>query len=503
MWNWIKKYPDYCFLGILLIMGIITGLFKNINMAPASIHQGAQADRASIAWNYAFTNSNFFEPRVMEIRQSEGVTGMEFPIIPYVVSIFYRIFGFSEIYYRSLILLFSLWGLFMSYKITHFFVFKLLHRYLLIILFSTTPLLYYYFNNYLPDPVALAISFGGWYYFFKWNYGLSRRRSFFYMILLFTLAGLIKVSFMMNWAVVFGLLVLNIRNKNSYLPYLNRIGDLLWLLVSPLLVLLWYSYASFLTRETGNYHFLQSIQPAPSFKDSMELLNSTINNWSSNFSISYLFMGLIILFLVRLRKDSPYPILRYILLLMILGNIIYYFLFQKQFLHHDYYLIALYPLLYFLILFNYTNYLGNGNTFTGILPVLTLVFLFVLPFYSITNTIHYLKERYRTSSYWYQPVLSPYEEYNKLASRINKIIPQSENIVVAFDVSPNTMLYYAKRPGLRIAPDFNQSLVKEIIAYGKYQWLVCNDVQTFRRLYPQIKITEFKSFPNYTFCNIR
>ena len=121
MWNWIKKYPDYCFLGILLIMGIITGLFKNINMAPGSIHQGAQADRASIAWNYAFTNSNFFEPRVMEIRQSEGVTGMEFPIIPYVVSIFYRIFGFSEIYYRSLILLFSLWGLFMSYKITHFF----------------------------------------------------------------------------------------------------------------------------------------------------------------------------------------------------------------------------------------------------------------------------------------------------------------------------------------------------------------------------------------------
>ena len=61
-----------------------------MDMPVFGMHQGAQADRASVAWNFWYESMNFFEPRVMENRAAEGIAGMEFPIIPYLVALLYK-----------------------------------------------------------------------------------------------------------------------------------------------------------------------------------------------------------------------------------------------------------------------------------------------------------------------------------------------------------------------------------------------------------------------------
>jgi hypothetical protein len=82
----------------------------------------AMCDRASVARNYAQESMNFFEPRVNETKEGEGITGLEFPIINYGAATLYKVFGFHEFLYRGLMLLVYLAGLFYAFLITGFFL---------------------------------------------------------------------------------------------------------------------------------------------------------------------------------------------------------------------------------------------------------------------------------------------------------------------------------------------------------------------------------------------
>ena len=76
------------------------GLVEYLEYGPFGMHQGAQADRASIAFNYARESMNFLEPRVMENRSMHGITGMEFPIVAYATALLYKIFDYNPFFYR-------------------------------------------------------------------------------------------------------------------------------------------------------------------------------------------------------------------------------------------------------------------------------------------------------------------------------------------------------------------------------------------------------------------
>src|SRR5688572_25745636 len=95
--------PGIWFVIFWLLLCGFTGIWKYLSEPPVGIHQGAQCDRASVAWNYYHYSMNFFEPRIMENRLNYGVAGMEFPIVNYTAAILYKVFGPNEILYRLLV----------------------------------------------------------------------------------------------------------------------------------------------------------------------------------------------------------------------------------------------------------------------------------------------------------------------------------------------------------------------------------------------------------------
>ena len=79
------------------------GTYNYLHKRPCSVHSSAQCQRASVALNYYEEDMNFFKPRVQKTVNIDGesrITGLEFPIIYYTAAIFYKCFGFNEIYLK-------------------------------------------------------------------------------------------------------------------------------------------------------------------------------------------------------------------------------------------------------------------------------------------------------------------------------------------------------------------------------------------------------------------
>ena len=163
-----KKRETLLLLSVAIALFAYFGLYQYIEHGPFGMHQGAQADRASIALNYAHESMNFLKPRVMENRSMNGITGMEFPIIAYAVAFFYNIFEYNPFFYRLIEALLFLAGQYAAWKIAGFFITKITHRILFHILWVSSPILIFYSNNFLPEVPALSLSLLAWYQFFRY-----------------------------------------------------------------------------------------------------------------------------------------------------------------------------------------------------------------------------------------------------------------------------------------------------------------------------------------------
>ena len=96
-----ESWTRFWIIWILIQLGLGWGDYWMLE--PYGMHQGAQADRACVGWNFFHETWDFFLPRVMENRAAEGIAGMEFPILAYLSGIFGQIFGFGFFVHRFLV----------------------------------------------------------------------------------------------------------------------------------------------------------------------------------------------------------------------------------------------------------------------------------------------------------------------------------------------------------------------------------------------------------------
>ena len=105
--KWFNVWAVVCLLFVYL--GV--GQQNIIPLRPQSVHQWAQCDRASVALNYYQDDMNLFLPRVHNLDNGSGITGLEFPFVNYSVAILYKFFGYHEWMYRALMLLIFSFGM--------------------------------------------------------------------------------------------------------------------------------------------------------------------------------------------------------------------------------------------------------------------------------------------------------------------------------------------------------------------------------------------------------
>jgi hypothetical protein len=471
-----------------IFFSMYLGIFDVMHLPPQGMHQGAQSDRACVAWNYYHESMNFFLPRVSEDRGSEGVAGMEFPALPYTVALIYKITGSHDFIFRLIVYLIVSFGLFMAWQITGLFISKTIHRLLLTFGWYFSPILVFYTPNFLADPVALSMSMAAWYFYLKRWFGIEPHKNRILYTICVCLAGLIKVSYLITHiAVILISLLWNRMNRDKQISFQPLRHEILWLFIPFLPVAAWYTYSAQLTAKTWNTHFLQTINPSSSLKEFIENTRYALNTWQSQLYSPNFIYGLIIVAVYALifqRKKAPLP--AFISALLLTGFAAVFVLFNVQFRYHDYYFILLMPALFFMWIFLQQLWLEKQNFIIGLFPLAFVFCFWYMPFRNLWHAKEVIKNRYTPGNEWNQSAFKTANELIDASGAINKIIPDKSRICVAFDPTPNTALYLLKKRGIRISEDFDPNMTAGILSASKADYLILNDTSRWFQKYQPI-----------------
>jgi 4-amino-4-deoxy-L-arabinose transferase-like glycosyltransferase len=91
---------------ILLAALCLRSLYLTTPLADA--HRWRQTDNATVAYNFAFDRFDIFSPQVNWGGPGDAAVEMEFPLLPAIVAVFYRVFGDSHVFGRAVVIVSSL-----------------------------------------------------------------------------------------------------------------------------------------------------------------------------------------------------------------------------------------------------------------------------------------------------------------------------------------------------------------------------------------------------------
>jgi len=452
------------FLILFITFELILGWVEYIGLPPIGMHQGAQVDRASIALNYFQESKNFFEPRVMESRAFHGITGLEFPIIQYLVACLYNIFGFHEFIYRVVVGIISMAGLWAVWNILGQVTQKNNHKIFIWVLWASSPIFVFYQWNFLPDIPSLSLSMLGWWYFLQAYNGKLPSTNFLKSNITLLFAGLLKVTLLSNWIIMLVIVLFGGKFKLQK----TQLTTKLWSFILPLFIVpSWYVYANHLTEKTYNYHFLQKTNLPSSFSELIENTKFAINTWLESIYPQEFIILLILIFLFVLQRNiKNLELWGTISIFQILSFLGIFLLFNRQFVFHDYYFIQILPSIFFMVCFIYQKLIFNQLMFRGMVGIIVMVGLFVAPFINFFHAKNQLRRTFTEGDYYNQSLISKSQinDLKKAKHWLDRKYPKTNyELITAEDPSPNTNLYFLKEQGIRIAPDFDLKLSKKIV----------------------------------------
>ena len=483
LWFWL----------LWLLLNGMFGVYSRINLPPQGIHQGAQCDRASLAWNYAFTDGNILKPHVHETRFGNGLVAGEFPLIPYTVSLCYRAFGFHHYWFRGINWLFLSLGVWCAFLITGFFINQLFHRLLLIFLWVFSPILLFYGPSFIPDTSALACSLIAWYFLLRWRYRM-RNADLVLGIGLLGLAGLVKITF--SAGLFPAALLIFMHLKGHAAGYRKWLLPGISMLISALAICSWYWYATALNRASGNVHFLLQSKPAGSLQEARTLSVSIFRNWLEQFYRGPFLFAILILGVISAVFPKRQDVWIYHLSLWyLLAATAYFVMMQSQFLYHDYYFIFFYLPVFFILMQFYLR----SIRFSGALGC-AMFLLFFLPLMHYVHADKMLSERYRPGSYWEQTItdITTWQGADKWLDSLG--VPRGEQaLLTGYDPSPNNQLYFLQRRGKRFHSDYSPETVHGIILQHGIRWLVLTDPREWDAKYrnDSLFVSELVGTRNY------
>lgn len=482
------------FLGWTFLQWVL-GWGERLNLGPFGMHQGAQADRAGVAWNFYHETFNLFLPRVMENRAAEGIAGMEFPILSYWVGMVWRLVGHHDVFYRLLVGIlvtlgyWSIWRLLKSIGIVG------LGRIAIILMTFLSPVMVFYTWNFLPDPAALGLSFAALYQWYKWRVldHQDSRYTGLVVWVLFSLSGLIKVSMLIPF---FTLIILELLNssmldtirffglKPAVKMRKTEYGDTIviddfnepsgnnrfslqqigfWKLLSVYLgvlvtVFAWYGYSNWLTNATWNIHFIQQINPVGSLSELVDLLNFVEGVWlESLFFGSALFWMLFLWVFSLLKKRGSWDLWDYFSCISFFGFVGFFLLFSKQFRFHDYYFLCGWTFVWSALLVIFRTQLWGRAVFVGFTGLVSVYFFVYYPLRGVGHCSKMLTYRFERGNYYCQNIIEDERGLRDIGSMLNQRLDpnQVKEVLVMGDPSPSASLYFLQRKGLRFAPDFD------------------------------------------------
>ena len=467
--------------------------YKYINEFPSYTHAWSQSDRYALANGFVDNDLNFFKPQTLvynhpipnkwSTADSTRITAVDFPIHDYIPAIFMKIAGNkSPFFFRTYILLYGFSGLLFLYKLSKYLGNSILISFFILILAATSPVFVYYQSGFIPSIPSLSNSIIGLYFYLIYR-DSNRSKSFGISILFLTLSALARTTFLIPlFAVLMVELITMIHKKKINLKVIF-IG-----LIS-FLVILFYVFYNIYLRKTYGAMFLFSFKMADSIAEYLEVIKIMFQRWMFHYFswIHYLIFSLILLFvllfkrknLIRFLKDRKSTVL--LLILLFVGNGIFFILMAKQFENHDYYFLDTFYLpiiLLIIILFSLVDF--KKLTFL-LFPTLLLCSFFLL------KNAKYMQEEKRITGTWDVVNESILNFKNSEDFLLKNGISKNERIFVLGSTTPNIPFLLTNRTGYCNMYS-NYSAIKKSLDFPSKYYIYQNEffLQDIYAHYPQI-----------------
>ncbi len=314
-----------------------------VQLPPVGNHMWRQCNTIAVAKNFAFEDNSIIYPRIDRRNETNGITGMPFPLYEWTLGVGIKLFGFSNLLVRLYSLLISTFALFSIYLISLYITKVKFWAWCSSLLLFSLPEFYYHSINALPDVLAMVFALYSLYYWLKIKEHLNSLNEsknkliilFFYALLTSTLAGLIKIQFLI---IPFSTVILFYKSKK------NTFYVVLSLLLAFLINILWYYYAINLTKSNNLKEFGLWLKPI-TIKEGIQSIIQNIVSDTPELLIGWpLFLFLIYLIFKTFKKIQLNPYNK-IGILWFIFFIVFYFFGIERMKNHAYYFMVLLPLI--------------------------------------------------------------------------------------------------------------------------------------------------------------
>ncbi len=475
------------FLLTFAAMGWYYGYSSIFHYTPRSTHQWRQTDSASIAKNYYQNGLHFFEPTMHHMLGNEGqvAAGGESTLLCYFAALLYKLLGPQEGWFRLLNWAVFLGGLYALSRCLWQICNDLFYALAIPAFWFSSPVIAYYAFNFVPNIPALGLTIVAGAALYAY-YQSGRKRHFYLTMLLFGLAGLMKISALLAFIAIGGLFIIERLGwqrfgKKGQLLFRQKWRLLSGLLLPLLLVLAWKLWADQYNALHQTSYFAARIKPIWSLDPGLRnyIFGRVWSSWSWSYfhPLSHVLIILASLW-VLLRPRFQHRLLYWLAWLLLVGVIAYGLLWYKKFNDHDYYSIDLfvYPIT---IITASLVYIKNHWPMWLKTPWLKITFsLFLL--FNIHHARQVVASRYATDSPYMRHFNPSFYKTQALQSFLAEHgIRYPERVISVPDSSPNNTLYHLNLKGwteLYMGGAISPNKLRQFIE-KEANYLIVNDIK--------------------------
>ncbi len=454
----VKKHFLFAIVFFVFVL-IIFGYIDKINSPPESTHLWRQSDCASLALNFYQEGMNFFKPEIHNQQAENKTSGYavsECPFLYYTVALSYKIFGYNHYVYRVFWTLLLILGFGALYRFFSLILKSNFIAFLGSLVLITSPVIIFYGNSYLPDVPALVFCLTGWMFFAK--YLKNNRKIYLYFVaLFFMLGGLLKITALISFFSLSGILFLEILNvnirKNIKYDFKEKLSAILPFLIAFVIILGWYIWAWNFSKTYDTTYF--SMRTCPIWGDvcscggfnHSDVFEQIKNIWLPHLlnKPMQIFLLLCLVFILFNIKYAD-RLLLFLTSFIFLGSLSFFLIWFVAFHDHDYYFINVYILPVFVFV---TGFDIIRNKYQKIYKSIYLKIIFAV---LVLFSLHYTTDKQKLRYYgWMNYEKIKFEDIKNVSYLIDDLKINREDLIISIpDRTPNYSLYLLNRKGWTI-----------------------------------------------------
>ncbi|NND94137.1 MAG: hypothetical protein HKN45_04680 [Flavobacteriales bacterium] len=327
---------------IYLLLFFLVRLIGITNPPLETGHNWRQTTVTMVARNFLEVDNNILYPRIDIAGEKTGITGMEFPLLNYLIYIISELFGYEHWYGRLINLIISSLGVFYFFKLIKRFFTERTALYASIILLAS--IWFSFSRKIMPDTFAVSLVIIAFYQGLRYIYDndSKSRKSRLFLLLLFGILGMLSK---LPCGYLFVLFLIPLFDSTVGLQ--RKLNLVLTGFFIAIPVGIWYFYwVPHLVAEFGFWHYFMGISISEGWSQVQGHWGETMSRFYDD-ALKFIGFSVFIASLIALVLKK-----RYLPLIMLglasLGFAVIILKAGRTFYHHNYYIIPFVPIMAFI-----------------------------------------------------------------------------------------------------------------------------------------------------------